>query len=143
VDRAPLIIVDEHELAFEALISRNFSCDRTGGIEVKPAIAVVTLRAGHVEIVAQPEIDSQPTGKLPVILEIESVVLRCRSRWRINVIAPAASPADQHRCDGIPLHRTALVRVFIRYGAVEAEVALRVSWLEIIQPHQTRLCPEL
>src|SRR5207245_2364275 len=71
-------------------------------------------------------------------LSVKTVILRGRSRPGIEMIIAPAAPPDQHRRDRVALQRAAAVRVRVRHGAVEAEMPLRVSWLQIIQPVQPR-----
>src|SRR5439155_3765762 len=138
IHRMAVVVVSETELAYQVRILRNLPGQRRSGFEIEPAIAVVALGARDIKVVTQAQVESQLAADLPIILRVEAVVLGCRSRPGIEMIITAAAPADQHRRDGIALKRAAAVRIFVGDSAIEAEMPLRISRLQIIQPIQPR-----
>src|SRR6185503_1622405 len=64
-------------------------------------------------------------------------------RPRIQVILSAVGPSNEHGRDGIALIGIAPIGVLAGSGAAKIEVALRIAWLEIVQPHEARFGPNL
>ena len=134
-----LVIV---ELNHAACIKTR-SLDRRLRFEIPITVAVFEFPAGYVEVVAQAEIERQPIGDLPVILDEKSPISRAGKSLRLDVVLTARRPAQQHRRHAVAFGASASVERAASDATTEVEAPRRVPRLVVIKQVVTALAARL
>src|SRR5262245_22159291 len=140
VERRPtFIIVELHHAAR----IETWNADRRLRIEIPITVAVLAFPARNVEVVAQAEVERQPAGDLPVILEIKSPISGAGECLRLDVILAPGRPAEQHCGQAVAFVARAAVERATSDSTAEVEAPRGITRLVVVKHVVTALAAYL
>ena len=118
---------DKSHGAFQVREARNFARDRRRRLGIPVAQSVETLRVGRVQVPAQAHVECQPPCQLPIVLDIQAVVLAGASNIECVLDGAGVRYAQQKGREAVPLSRRGGSRAGRPLRPLRAEAVLAVG----------------